>query len=74
MIKNNNMDELHNWLFHYNPYTESWNAFKRDHATEYFNGEHKNVIKSKAQKTLESLIISHGGDIKKINKFVESCK
>lgn len=63
------MNELHNWLFHYNPYVQSWNAFRREHATEYFNGDYKNVIKSKSQKTLEELIIAYDGDLKKINEI-----
>lgn len=68
------MDALYDWLFHYNPHTKSWAAFKREHMQKYFNGEHENVIKSKTQKTLEELISSNDGDIKKIHKFVESLK
>ncbi len=70
----NNMEELHNWLFNYNPHRGAWFAFKRDHMVEYFNGEHKNVLKSKSQKTLEELIISYEGDIKKINEVVALSK
>lgn len=62
-------EELHNWLFHYNPYNESWAAFKRDHLVEYFNGNLTNVIRSKSQKTLEELIIYYDGDIQKINEI-----
>jgi len=69
MTKNLNMEELHNWLFHYNPYTESWAAFKRDDLVAYFNGDMTKVLKSKSQKTLEGLITYHNGDIKKINEI-----
>ena len=72
MIKNKkNMDALYDWLFHYNPHTESWAAFKRENMQDYFNCDHSNVIKSKAQKTLEGLITYHNGDISKIIKFME---
>ena len=65
------MEELHDWLFHYNPYTKLWAAFKRDQMTGYFNGEltSKDCLKSKNQKTLEELITFHKGDIAKINEI-----
>ena len=66
----NNREELYEWLFHYNHHTKAWAAFKREHATAYFNGDHTFVIRSKSQRTLEELICSHGGDIQKINEIV----
>jgi len=66
----NSMEELYDWLFHYNHYSQSWHAFKREHLVEYFNGDMTNVLKSKSQKTLEGLITYHNGDIKKINEIV----
>lgn len=66
----NKMEELYDWLFHYSPYTKAWHAFKRDHVSEYFNGNHKNVIKSKSQKTLEELIVFYNGDIQKMNEVI----
>jgi hypothetical protein len=33
--------KLYNWLFHYNPYTEEWNAFHRDDAIAYWNNTKK---------------------------------
>lgn len=70
MTKCKNMETLYDWLFHYSPHTKSWAAFKREDITDYFNGDHKHVIKSKSQKTLEELIISNEGSIKKIKKFI----
>lgn len=36
--KKNNFDEcLHNWMFHFNPYTKLWNAFPREDYAKYFN-------------------------------------
>jgi hypothetical protein len=34
-----NMEVLYNWLFHYNPYTQVWSAFRREDKEKYFNGE-----------------------------------
>ena len=64
------MEELQNWLFHYNPYRKAWFAFRREDSNDYFNGEYKNVIKSRSHKTLEELIVYHQGDIVKINEAV----
>jgi len=63
------MEALHDWLFHYNPYTKAWAAFKREDSSDYFNGNHENVIKSKSQTTLQKLIIEYKGNIKKIQKL-----
>lgn len=29
---------LQGWVFHFNPYTNEWNAFIREHYVSYFNG------------------------------------
>jgi len=71
MINNKNMEELHDWLFHYNPYTKLWSAFRRHQMTDYFNGKliAKDVLRSKYQKTLEELIVYHQGDVVKIHEI-----
>lgn len=66
------MEELQSWLFHYNPYEKIWSAFKREHSSDYFNGIYDNALRSKNHRTLEELIITYKGDIKKINKMVSS--
>jgi hypothetical protein len=33
------MNILYDYLFHFNPYTKEWNAFKREDKEKYFNGE-----------------------------------
>lgn len=38
------VQQLYNWLFHYNPYRQEWNAFQREEASQYFNGTAKNVV------------------------------
>lgn len=63
------METLYDWLFHYNPHTKAWAAFKREDSSDYFNGDYKNVIKSKSQTTLQKLIIEYKGDIRKIQKI-----
>lgn len=30
-------DCLHDWMFHFNPYTKLWSAFPREEYTNYFN-------------------------------------
>lgn len=37
-------EHFHDYLFHYNPYTKLWAAFKREHSNEYFNGQVENVV------------------------------
>jgi hypothetical protein len=67
----NNMEELHNWLFHYNPYRKLWTAFRREHTTPYFNGELKNTLSSKDFKTLVEILAKTNGDEKKIKKLLK---
>jgi len=31
-------EAFNDWLFHYNPYESTWNAFTREHSNDYFNG------------------------------------
>jgi hypothetical protein len=70
----NSQSHLYDWLFHYNYHTNSWAAFRREDVQDYFNGVYKNVIKSKAQKTLEGLIVAHEGDLKSIQDFMKKIK
>jgi hypothetical protein len=68
--KENTMENLYDWLFHYNPYTKVWNAFRRDDSSQYFNGELENVLSSKNYNTLIDIIHKTGGDAKKIKKLI----
>ena len=65
------METLYDWLFHYNPFTKLWAAFKREDLIDYFNGEYKNVIRSTSRKTLEELLITHNGDLEAIDSSVK---
>ena len=64
------MEELHNWLFHYNPYTKLWAVFRREQSADYFNGKLKNILTSSKHSTLVSLITKSGGDPDKIQKLI----
>lgn len=36
-------EDLYNYLFHYNSYTNSWACYHRDLGNEYFNGKFMSV-------------------------------
>ncbi len=52
------LDNLYDYLFHYNSFESTWYAFKRDDKEKYFNGElnKNNLLKSKEIKTLLEVI------------------
>jgi len=48
---------LHEWLFHYNPYTKLWSGFKREYKNNYFNGVYDtNILSSNSMDKLLQLI------------------
>lgn len=52
-------DCLHNWMFHFNPYTKLWNAFPREEYTNYFNNyddPHALILKSTDIKALLDIL------------------
>ena len=67
-----NKDELHNWLFHYNPYKQLWFAFKREDLNKYFNGELPNILSSKKHSTLVDIIEKTNGDETQIKKLLKN--
>lgn len=52
---------MFDYLFHYNPYTQVWSAFKREHKEKYFNGDltDKDLLKSKDINTLFGFLIKN---------------
>lgn len=52
------MENLYDYLFHYNPYKKAWFAFRREDKEAYFNGElpESKLLKSKDIKTLVGYI------------------
>lgn len=48
---------LHEWVFHFNPYTREWNAFLRIHYTDYFNGMGgDNIIRASSMDELLKMV------------------
>jgi hypothetical protein len=55
----NNKEVLQDWLFQYNPYTNIWNAFKREHSSEYWNNSQSEyVLKSEDINVLVDMVIA----------------
>lgn len=66
-----NKEVLYDFVFNFNPYTQKWNAVKRENYNELFNGDKGNVISSSSISTLEELIVKTAGDREKIEKLVK---
>ena len=58
MSENPGENPLYDYLFHYNPHTELWSAFKREDKESYFNGEkpRTEILKAKDIRTLIGFI------------------
>ena len=55
---------MYDWIFHYNIYSDLWEAVRRDEYTSLFNGG--NVIRSSDIMTLIGLINKTNGDLGKV--------
>ena len=56
-------DYMTDWIFHFNPYTQLWNAIPRNISTEYWSdSQHKDVLRSKHLNTLLDMIHRTKGD------------
>jgi hypothetical protein len=62
---------LQGWVFTYNPYIKTWLATKRENYNNLFNGDWREVLKSKDITTLTAIITRTGGDKKKIAKLLK---
>jgi len=68
LLKRREMQKVYNYVFHYNPHTETWNAIPRDKYQEYWSNKGvKEVLKSKELKVLTELI-------NKGEEFIKSIK
>ena len=67
-MKNEN---LYEWVFHFNPYTQNWRACKRNEYLDLFNKPESNFLISKNISTLRELIEKTDGNIDKINKLIK---
>jgi hypothetical protein len=57
-----------NWVFHFNPYTELWNAIPRDIYMEYWdNNDHPRILKSRNISDLKDILYKSHGDEEIIN-------
>ena len=52
------------WFFHFNPYTNLWNAIPRGAQTDYWNNvKHPDVLRSKHLNTLLDMLHRTKGDM-----------
>lgn len=65
------MEELHNWLFHYNPYTKTWAAFRREDLNAHFNGDTSKDLIAEKHVTLVEILVLTQGDAKKIKALLD---
>jgi hypothetical protein len=57
------LNYLHDWIFHFNAHTEQWNAVPRETYTEYWNDySNPTVLRSKNLNTLLELLHKSKGD------------
>lgn len=64
---------MFNWVFHYNPFTEIWNAIPREFYNIYWNEDsHPAILKSKNISDLKDLLYRTNGDSEEIKKLLES--
>lgn len=57
------MNELYDYLFHYNPYEKMWYCFRREDSHRYFNGNKKGIAKSSELEELVTDIIVKNSEI-----------
>jgi len=64
---------MHDWVFHFNPYTKLWNAIPRDMYTKYWdNSQLDGVLRSKSFETLLHLLHKCKGDVVEIHKLTST--
>ena len=62
---------MYDWLFHFNPYTGSWNAIPRELYVQYINEGYElaNVLRAKHLNVLLDLLHKFKGDAEEIRKI-----
>jgi hypothetical protein len=64
----NNKEYLHDWFFHFNPFTCDWNAVPRDKQLEYWSNLNcENVVRSKSFPTLLEILHITRGDVSNLD-------
>lgn len=69
-----NKNYLYGWVFVFNPYTDLWNAARREDYHMLFsgtNGQEDRVLRSKNIKALTELIAKTDGEVELINELVK---
>jgi hypothetical protein len=62
---------MYNWVFHFNPFTEIWNAIPRDFYNEYWSdGENPRILRSKNISDLKDLLYKTHGDEEAIKEIL----
>ena len=64
------MNYLHDWVFHYNTYTNKWEATTRDNYTQLFSGGDK-VLRTTKFESLLALLTKAKGDINKAFNLIK---
>lgn len=65
-------DYMTDWIFHFNPYTQLWNAIPRNVITSYWSdSQHKDVLRSKHLNTLLDIIHRFKGDAGMIDDVIK---
>lgn len=66
-----NSEELYNWIFHYNTYTNVWSGFNREDYKAYWNGEETKyaILRARDVKTIQEIILKTNGDKKKLDEL-----
>jgi hypothetical protein len=63
-------DYMHDWVFHFNPYTKLWSAIPRDLYNKYWdNHELEGVLRSRDVNTLFDLLHRAKGNVDLINQL-----
>lgn len=63
-------DYMHDWVFHFNPYSKLWNAIPRDLYSKYWdNFELEGVLRSRDVNTLFDLLHRAKGSVDLIHQI-----
>lgn len=62
---------MYNWVFHFNPFTETWTAVHRDDYNIYWDKQDcKRCLKSKNINDLKDLLYKAKGDLEEVEKLI----
>lgn len=71
--KESEYEYMHDWVFHFNPYTSLWNAIPRNLYNDYWsNYDIKGILRSKNINTLLELLQKFKGNAQLIEQLINS--